>query len=111
VKQKDDDMFDDQLHELLQQSPDREPSAALMRTVAEIPLRHPHEGMSWLPFGGFRRWAMVLAAALAMGAAFGVAFPDAPGKTASEELATDDDGYDALSTVALGADLSEELSP
>jgi hypothetical protein len=104
-------MFDHRLDELLQQSPDREPSAGLMRAVAEIPLRQPQAGLSWLPFGGFRRWAMVLAAALAMGAAFGVAFPDAPGKTASEDLVTDDEGYDALSTVALGADLSEELSP
>jgi hypothetical protein len=103
-------MTDDRLDELLKASPDVTPSAALMRAVAEIPLRHPRE--AWMaPFGGLRRWAMVLAAALAMGAVVGVALPDDPVKSANEEIFADDDGYDALSTVALGADLSEELAP
>jgi hypothetical protein len=105
-------MFDHQLDALLKASPDVEPSAALLRAVAEIPIRHSRESSSWWPFGGFRRWAMILAGALAMGAVFGIALPDDPGKTASDDLAMDDDpGYDALSTVALGADLSEELAP
>ena len=100
MKQDGNEMSDHRLDELLKASPDEEPSAALMRAVAEIPIRHPRgAGEAWWPFGGLRRWIVVATAALAAGVALGVALPD------------DDTSYDALSTVALGADLAEELAP
>jgi len=106
VKQEGNGISDEQLDTLLKAAPDVAPSANLLRAVAEIPLRHPHGAgaSAWWPFGGFRRWIAVAAAALAMGAIFGVSLPD-------DFLSDDDSGYDALSTVALGADLSAELEP
>jgi hypothetical protein len=114
VKQEGNGISDERLDELLRAAPDVAPSAALLRAVAEIPLRHPYAAgaEAWWPFGGLRRWTVVLAAALAMGAVFGVALPDLPGKSATVDVRSDDDtSYDDLSTVALGADLSEELAP
>jgi hypothetical protein len=100
---------DDRLDELLDAVPDVEPSAALMRAVAEIPIRHPRSVAAWWPFGGARRWLAVATAALAMGAALGVALPS-EGDDARVGIESDDDlGWDALSTVATGADVFEEL--
>jgi hypothetical protein len=103
VKQEGNGLSDEQLEMLLKASPDVAPSASLLRAVAEIPLRHPRAGVeAWWPFG-LRRWFAVLAAALVTGVAVGVVLPD---------FESDDDaGWDALSTVAMGADLSQELAP
>jgi hypothetical protein len=114
VKQEGNGISDEQLDALLKAAPDVAPSAALLRAVAEIPLRHPRGvgAEAWWPFGGVRRWIFVATAALAMGAALGALLPEDPGKSATEESLSDDDtGYDALSTIALGADISEELTP
>lgn len=114
MKREDNGISDERLEELLKVAPDVAPSAALLRAVAEIPLRHPYGAgaEAWWPFGGLRRWIVVGAAALAMGAVFGVALPDDPQKSATVDVQSDpDSSYDDLSTVALGADLSEELAP
>lgn len=105
MKLEDNGPSDRRLDELLKAVPDLEPSASLLRAVAEIPLRHPHGAGAgaWWPFGGVRRWIAIAAAALATGIVAGVALPD---------FQSDDDaGWDALSTVAVGADISEELAP
>ena len=98
-------LSDERLDELLKAAPDLAPSASLLRAVAEIPARHPRGAgvEAWWPFGRVRRWVAVLGAALAAGAVLGVALP---------EFESDDDAsWDALSTVAVGADISEELAP
>jgi hypothetical protein len=115
VKQEGNGLSDERLNELLKTAaPDVEPSAALLRAVAEIPLRHPHRGSveAWWPFDGLRRWIAVAAAALVMGVVIGAALPDGLRKSAPGEFDSEDDtGWDALSTVAMGADVSEELGP
>lgn len=65
-------MNDDELNQLLQQVPDPQPSASLLRAVAEIPLRHPRPTGwgAWLPFGMLRTLvtaALVTALGVSMG--------------------------------------------
>lgn len=101
MKHEGNGLSDERLDALLKAAPDVEPSASLMRAVAEIPLRHPRTA-AWWPFG-LRRWVAVAAAALAAGVVLGVAVPD---------FESDDDaGLDALSTVAMGGDFSEDVAP
>jgi hypothetical protein len=98
-----------------------EPSAALRRAVAEIPLRHPHgEGaravFAWLPLRS--AWALCASAALivALGALSGALADDldlslwpAP---ASEFAGEDEDAaLSELSELAFAGELDDELAP
>ncbi len=87
----------------LKAAPDIAPSPALLRRVAEIPARHHAPRAAWVwPFGRLRNALAVAAAAAAMGMIVGLAMP----------VVTSDDGgedWDELSSLALGADISEEL--
>jgi hypothetical protein len=78
------------------------PSPALLRRVAEIPIRHAAPAAWVWPFGKLRSLVAAAAAVAAVGMVVGVAMPP--------ELANDDgaDDWDELSTLALGADLAEE---
>jgi anti-sigma factor RsiW len=95
------------LDELLDGVPDVVPSPALLRGVAEIPVRHgmrPGERSLW-PFDRLRNWLSVVAAAAAMGIIVGVTTSNpTPADEAEASL-------DELSMTALAVDLSEELSP
>jgi hypothetical protein len=82
------------------------PSPALLRGVAEIPLRHgPSRAWGWWPFGRARNLLAAAVAVAAMGMVIGVTAPE---PTATEDTEA---GLDELSTLALGVDVSEELLP
>jgi hypothetical protein len=92
------------LDELLAAAPDREPSADLLRRVAEIPARHaPSASWSLWPFGRVRTLVAALGAAAAMGVAAGAALP--------ERDDGDQAGLEELSEMALSVDISREISP
>jgi hypothetical protein len=77
------------------------PSPALLRRVAEIPVRHAaHASWVW-PFGRLRSLIAAAAAVATVGMVVGITIPD---------FASDDgaDDWDELSTLALGADFAEE---
>jgi hypothetical protein len=97
-----------------------EPSAALRRAVAEIPLRHPQPepmaaALSWLPLRSL--WALVASGALmlALGALSGVWASDLDLSLQDAEQVqaeqTEDDALTELSELAFAAELDEELSP
>lgn len=88
-----------------------EPSAALRRTVAEIPLRHPRTGATtlpgWFPFHSLSR-ALVSAALVAMlGVLSGAWTADWDAGTAGAEA----DDWQDLTVVAFASDLEQELAP
>jgi hypothetical protein len=89
---------------LLDGATDVVPSPALMRRVAEIPLRHEKALSGWRP-GWLRNLIGLGTAAAVLGLVVGM--------TTSEPVATDDavTEWDDLSTLALGVDGSEELLP
>jgi hypothetical protein len=94
-----------QLDALLDEAGPVEPSAALLRRVAEIPLRHPAPERVLAPLGRLRNWFTILVAAAVAGAVVGVVTPDlAPG-------IEPDSGGEDLSSLDWAADLSEELAP
>jgi hypothetical protein len=79
------------------------PSPALLRRVAEIPIRHAApstSGWAW-PFGRLRTIVGAAAAVAAVGMVVGVTTPDNGSNNGADE-------WDELSTLALGADLAEE---
>ena len=96
-----------QIDLLLDGAPDMDPSAALLRRVAEIPLRHQtaRDVRAWWPFLRLRNLLAVGAAAAALGAALGMVTPE------SAPVADAEATWDELSALAWGIDLSEELSP
>jgi hypothetical protein len=81
-------------------------SPALLRRVAEIPLRHPTVSSSLMgPLGRLRNALALGAAVAAMGVVVGMTTPDL---VAQEDAAGD---WDELSSLALGVDISEEVLP
>ncbi len=78
------------------------PSAALMRKVAEIPLRHPRGAGARSMLGGLLPWRALLAAVLAcaLGVVSGALSVDS-GNGSS------DDGWDDVTTVAFAVGLDE----
>jgi len=95
--------LDDQLDSVAQE----EPSAHLLRSVAEIPLRHgtSRERLAWWPFARLRAAIAMAAAAAIMGAAAGMVTPE------RAQIPDADQNWDDLSSLAFALDLSEELSP
>ena len=89
------------LDELLDRVPDVAPSPALLRSIAEIPIRHGHSVGALWPFNRVRNWLALAGVAAAMGVLAGAAiFEEDPGEEAS---------LDDLSVLALSVDVSEEL--
>jgi len=94
-----------QVDRWLDDAEDIAPSAALLRSIAEIPLRHAatvqKSGWGWL------RNAFALAGTIAAAAGLVI------GMSTSEPAATSDaaSDWDDLSTLALGMDVSEDLAP
>ncbi len=97
-----------------------EPSAALRRAVAEIPLRHPQPApaaaaFGWLPLRS--AWALAASAALmlALGALSGALASDLDLSLQAEAtqlaLEPEDDALTELSELAFAAELDEELVP
>jgi hypothetical protein len=83
----------------LDEAKDVAPSPALLRRVAEIPVRHAPPSVGWVwPFGRLRSIVGAVAAVAAVGMVVGMTVPE------SEDSA---DEWDELSTLALGADLAE----
>jgi hypothetical protein len=107
------------LHGALAGLPPPEPSAALRRAVAEIPLRHPQlEGarsaFAWLPLRS--AWALCASAALivALGALTGALADGLDVSLSPEpqvEPAEEDDALTELSELAFAAELADELAP
>ncbi|HKQ69579.1 MAG TPA: hypothetical protein VJT73_09580 [Polyangiaceae bacterium] len=88
---------------LLDDAPALDPSPALLRSIAEIPLRHPvAENSGFEPFARFRTALFGFALAAAMGVFAGFAVPEADDTEAS---------WDDFSEIALALDLSEEIAP
>lgn len=105
-----------------------EPSAALLRNLAEIPLRHPRRkpegrGMGWWPFTRSYGSALVLAAVAVLGVIVGRVAPetwgDEPsvpawaalaGEDEAEELGWTSEDVEELSALAFGFDLEEDWS-
>jgi hypothetical protein len=77
-----------------------EPSADLLRRVAEIPVRNAKRAAWVWPFGGLRSVVGALAAAAAVGMVVGM--------TTNDATSDEGDAWDDLSTLALGADFAEE---
>jgi hypothetical protein len=91
------------LDEALDTALDVAPSPALLRRVAEIPVRLPRRQMLG-PVGHFRHWLVGAAALAAVGAVVGVITPEpAP----SSDLSSIDD----FSPFDWSGDLTEELEP
>jgi len=93
-------MNDEQLDRLLQQMPDPQPSARLLRAVAEIPLRHPHVS----PSAWSMRWLWRATASAMLVTALGVAAGVMTAQTAS----ADDDEWDSMVALTFGP-MDEEL--
>lgn len=91
-------MRDDDLDRILERVPDPEPSANLLRAVAEIPLRHPHGAtVDWrelLPFRSLWRVALSAALVTVLGVATGV--------LTAAPAAADDEGWDELAALTFG---------
>jgi hypothetical protein len=132
VKREDEPLSDRHLDELLSSLPTPEPSAALRRAVAEIPLRHPQRAPwffgpapAWLPFRSLAAAALVAVAVLALGALAGLYGDDelvAGSADRASDGATAGAGADAgetervdeigeLATLAFADDLDTELEP
>jgi hypothetical protein len=92
-----------------------EPSAALRRAVAEIPLRHPRPALSdsterssaWSPFRSLRAAALSAVLILVLGALSGAL---SAGGDADASTMTDDDWGD-LASLTFAANLDQELAP
>ncbi len=76
-----------------------EPSAALRRQVAEIPLRHPRPERYRPNFGRLWTWSSAGLFALCLGAGSGWWLPS------GAQSANDQDDWDELTSIALGEDL------
>jgi hypothetical protein len=131
VTRKHEPISEQRLDELLSTLPAPEPSAALRRAVAEIPLRHPQPAHGWLgpapawfPFRSFGRAALLAAVVLALGALAGLygddevvaSTPDGArdGAPANMDAQPGTDRVDELSDLAVLAfadDLDAELEP
>lgn len=114
MTEQEDDRDGERLTQLLDALPDPQPSAALLRAVAEIPLRHPQpswhpqhgfaEG-AWWPFRSAGRLGLSLVLIALLGALTGLNVDD----ESSAYDAADDFGE--LSALGLAADLDQELAP
>jgi len=111
---------DQWLDRVLSEAAPVEPSAALRRAVAEIPLRHPRaEGAgargSWLDWPSFAmRYALAAAlVVLAVGAWFGYEANVLPEVVLIDEEAqpSADDDWEELAQLAFADQLDEELAP
>lgn len=120
MTRKDEPLTEQRLDELLSALPAPEPSAALRRAVAEIPLRHPQRARglfgpapTWFPLRSFARAALLAAVALALGALAGLLTDD--DVTASTTIATDttlaSDESGELAALVFADDLDAELEP
>lgn len=96
------------LDAMLSSAAEVEPSAALRRSVAEIPLRHPRQdglaAAGWralLPFGSVLRAALVGAFALSLGVVVGVGAAADVDTGADVDVATLDADWQALEELAL----------
>jgi hypothetical protein len=101
------------LDALLGGLPDVAPSAQLIARIASLPLRHPHSGKSWWPFGHAFAPLLAWGAAAALGLIVGsVAAPELPAFQVepTAELGQNDD-WSELSELALGADFALEDEP
>lgn len=103
-------MNDRELEELLRRVPDPEPSARLLRAVAEIPLRHPSAAsLGWrelVPFRWLWQGIVSAVAVLALGVAAGLA--------TAAPAAADDESWDDLTTLTFGEEFvadDEEVAP
>ena len=134
MKREDEPLSEQRLDELLSSLPTPEPSAALRRAVAEIPLRHPKRAPgwfgpapAWLPFRSLAAAALLAVAVLALGALAGLYADDelvastgagvSGGATAGADAdagAREGERVDEigeLATLAFADDLDLELEP
>jgi len=101
--------------------PAAEPSAALRRAVAEIPLRHPQPpralfGMTpaWFPFRSFGRALAVALLAISLGALLGLYGADVEQAQVAQNQADAEqrvDEWGDLTELAFADDLDRELAP
>lgn len=92
-----------------------EPSAAVRRAVAEIPLRHPQpaaapRGLGW-PAWALRFALFAVLASAAAGAWLGSRTEVLPEIAFTDDAQTDDGAWDELETLAFADDLDAELAP
>jgi hypothetical protein len=91
-----------------------EPSAALRRAVAEIPLRHPRSASSdpdaswsaWSPLRSIRAAALSAVLILLLGAISGVL-----SASGDDDPSTADDDWGEMASLTFAANLDRELSP
>jgi hypothetical protein len=96
------------LSKLLDALPSPQPSASLLRAVAEIPLRHPQQALglgAFWPFRSAARVALSMAVIATLGALAGLSVDD---DVAAYESADD---WSELSALSLAVDLDQELEP
>jgi hypothetical protein len=95
------------LDDALDRAADIVPSPVLLRRVAEIPLRHQAASPSWMggALGRLRNALALGAAVAAIGMVVGMTVPDLG---VQEDSGGD---WDELSSLAVGADMSEEVLP
>ena len=108
---QEDDRDDARLAELLDALPAPQPSATLLRAVAEIPLRHPRSAPGFglfalWPFRSASRVALSVTLIALLGALSGGLSADDP--SAAYEGADD---WSELTALSLAVDLDEELTP
>jgi hypothetical protein len=106
---------DDQwLDRMLDAADPVQPSAALRRAVAEIPLRHPRAASSraWGWPAYVLRYALLAAlASIAVGAWLGSQADVLPEVALGDDTQTDDEAWDELALLAFADDLDAELAP
>jgi hypothetical protein len=132
VKREDEPLRQQRLDELLSLLPTPEPSAALRRAVAEVPLRHPNRAPgffgpspAWLPFRSLATAALLAASVLGLGELAGQYTDNelvASSAAGMSDGASDGTGLDAgesdrfdetreLAMLAFADDLDAELEP
>jgi hypothetical protein len=105
-----------QLQEMLDTVPAPEPSAALRRAVAEIPLRNPQAGAhgwlgAWLPFKSPSRAVLSAVMLVLLGVVSGVWTADSDSDAGAEVAQSEASEWNDLSALAFATDLDEELEP
>lgn len=106
---------DEWLDRMLDAADPVQPSAALRRAVAEIPLRHPRAAASPRAFGWpayVLRYALFAAlASVAVGAWLGSQADVLPEVALGDEAQTNDEAWDELALLAFADELDAELAP